>query len=100
MLDSMITTINRDMVKDTATGLAPVNIDWVYVIKKALREVYLTCLPGDETEGDYQKVNDLIEQQPIWNMINRAANNTPVFADASVKVTEDPTTGGVIPEGW
>lgn len=98
MLDSMIGTINRDMVKDTPTGIEAVDIDWVYVVKKALRECYVACLPGDETTGDYQKVNDLIEQQPIWNIINRAQNNVPVYVDPSIKIETDVATGGEVPE--
>ncbi len=105
ILDAMQATIEREFVKDTATGLEPVDIDWIHVVKKSLKQVYVSCLPGDETTGDYQRVNDFIENQPIWNMM-KTVNTAPTatgtatasFSSAGTPLAEDANAGGIVPD--
>jgi MoxR-like ATPase len=88
LLDAMIATLTRREVKEVGDKLVPIetgDISWEYVVKEAVRQVYVRCLPGDETKGDYKKVNDLLEQQPIWNALKleqAKASGKPASGDA------------------
>ncbi len=84
LLEAILSFARNQSFSEHNSRLEYEPVHWSKAIKEAMRKTFLSGMSGSETTGDYARVKAIIDNNPLWKLLDKQRPGIPSYVGGNM----------------